>query len=243
MGAVQADISISLDGFVTRPNTDQHPGLGEGGRPLHVWVNDETGHKLLDDTFAAAGAVITSRTVFDVTGGWGDDGFYKMPVFVLTHRPHDEIVRGPTTFTFVTDGIESAVAQAKAAAGDRNVHIMGGASVIQQELNAGLVDELHLPFAPLLLGDGTPLFAALSRIALEPLGVIESTPAIHLCYRALRGEAAPARGSTTLGHLRSATRGHGREPRDRDVSAADAQSAARLRELAELLQQAAAAPA
>jgi hypothetical protein len=69
MGAVQADISISLDGFVTRPNTDQHPGLGEGGRPLHVWVNDETGHKLLDDTFAAAGAVITSRTVFDVTGG------------------------------------------------------------------------------------------------------------------------------------------------------------------------------
>jgi dihydrofolate reductase len=186
MGAVQADISISLDGFVTRPNTDQHPGLGEGGRPLHVWVNDETGHKLLDDTFAAAGAVITSRTVFDVTGGWGDDGFYKMPVFVLTHRPHDEIVRGPTTFTFVTDGIESAVAQAKAAAGDRNVHIMGGASVIQQELNAGLVDELHLPVAPLLLGDGTPLFAALSRIALEPLGVIESTHAIHLRYRVAR---------------------------------------------------------
>jgi hypothetical protein len=115
------------------------------------------------------------------------------------------IIRRPTTFTFVTDGIDSAVAQAKAAAGDRSVHIMGGASVIQQALNAGLVDELHLHVAPLLLGDGTPLFAALSRIALEPLGVVESTPAIHLRYRALQGEAAPARGSTTLGHLLAQT--------------------------------------
>jgi dihydrofolate reductase len=84
------------------------------------------------------------------------------------------------------DGIESAVAQVKAAAGDRDVHIMGGARVIQQALNAGLVDELHLHVAPLLLGDGTPLFAALSRIALEPLRVIESTPAIHLRYRVAR---------------------------------------------------------
>src|SRR6185312_7006392 len=106
---------------------------------------------------ATSGAVITSRKVYDGTDGWGEDGFYQMPVFVLTHRPHDVVVKGRTIFTFVTDGIEHTVALAQAAAGKKKVHIMGGASVIQQALQAGLVNTVHLHVAPIVLGAGIGL--------------------------------------------------------------------------------------
>jgi dihydrofolate reductase len=134
--------------------------------------------------------VITSRKIYDGVDGWGDDGFYRMPVFVLTHRTHDVVVKGETTFTFVTDGIESAIAQARAAAGDKKVHVMGGASVIQQALQAGLVDSLHLHVAPVVLGAGTRLFDNLTDpIGLERIEVVESQFGTHLRFRVLKHEA------------------------------------------------------
>jgi len=137
--------------------------------------------------FATSGAVITSRKIYDGTEGWGEDGFYRMPVFVLTHRPHDVVVKGETTFTFVTDGIESAIAQARSAAGDKKVHVMGGASVIQQALKAGLVDSFHLHMAPVVLGAGTRLFDDLREpIELERTEVLESEFATHLRFRVVR---------------------------------------------------------
>lgn len=210
MCAVQVDISTSLDGFVTGPITSANPGLGEGGELLHAWIEKPAGERLIGETLASSGAVITSRKVYDLTKGWGVDGFFHMPVFVLTHRPHDPVLKraadsnragwqarvvqhlrraghGDTTFTFVTDGIESAVAQACAAAGDRHVHIMGGAGVIQQALNAQLVDELHIHVAPIVLGAGTPLFDGLDRSTqLERIAVSETPLATHLGFRVVR---------------------------------------------------------
>jgi len=186
---VEVDISMSVDGFITGPNLEEYPGLGRGGEILHAWVHrDPDSARLLDDAlFASAGAVVTSRKIYDGTGGWGDDGLYRRPVFVLTHRPHDVVVKGETTFTFVTDGIESAISHARAAAGEKQVHIMGGASVIQQALQAGLVDSLHLHVAPVVLGAGTTLFDNLTEtIQLERTEVVESQFATHLRFRVVR---------------------------------------------------------
>ena len=187
MGPVEVEISMSVDGFITGPN-EQGAGLGEGGEILHGWFRqDLDGPRLLDDAlFATSGAVITSRKIYDGTRGWGDDGFYRMPVFVLTHRPHDVVVKGETSFTFVTEGIESTIAQARAAAGDK-VHVMGGASVIQQALKAGLVDSLHLHVAPIVLGAGTRLFDNLTDpIELERTEVLESEFATHLRFHVIK---------------------------------------------------------
>jgi dihydrofolate reductase len=188
MTIVEINISMSVDGFVTGPNLNKYPGLGEGGDILHDWLGEDDPQQILrENLFAVAGAVITSRKVFDGTGGWGDDGFYRMPVFVLTHRPHEVVAKGKTTFTFVTEGIEHAVALASAAAGDKKVHVMGGASVIQQILNAGLADELLLHAAPVLLGEGTQLFEHIGGpIRLESMKVVQSRCATHLSYRVVR---------------------------------------------------------
>jgi len=138
--------------------------------------------------------VIASRKVYDGTGGWGADGFYQMPVFVLTHRPRDVVVKGRTIFTFVTEGIEQAVALAQAAAGKKKVHIMGGASVIQQALQAGLVDTVHLQVAPIVLGAGIRLFDNLTdRIELERTEVVQSQFATHLRFRVINAHPARAR--------------------------------------------------
>jgi dihydrofolate reductase len=187
MAKVEANISMSLDGFVTGPNLEQYAGLGEGGEILHAWVDESRGMDFaIGEERQIAGSVITSRKVYDETGGWGDDGFYRMPVFVVTHRPHDVVVKGETTFTFVTEGIKHAIEQAIVAAGDKRVHIMGGASIIQQALAAGLVDELFLHVAPVILNSGTRLFEHLGGpIQLERAEVIESRHATHLRYRIL----------------------------------------------------------
>lgn len=187
MALVEADISMSLDGFVTGPNREAYPGLGQGGEILHAWLANADGRRIIEDTFASSGAVLTSRLVYDGTGGWGDNPPYRMPVFVLTHRPHEVVVKGETTFTFVTNGIEAAIARAADTAGHKKVHVMGGASVIQQALNADLIDQLRLHVAPVLLGAGTPLFANLREpVRLEQLDVLESPLARHLSYRVER---------------------------------------------------------
>jgi dihydrofolate reductase len=188
MGPVEVNISMSVDGFITGPN-EKGAGLGEGGESLHFWfTRDSQGPQLLDDAlFATSGAVVTSRKVYDGTEGWGESGFYRMPVFVLTHRPHDVVVKAETTFTFITDGIESAIAQARAAAGAKKVHIMGGATVVQQALNAELVDSIHLHVAPVILGAGTRLYDNLTApITLERTEIVESRYATHLRFRVVK---------------------------------------------------------
>jgi dihydrofolate reductase len=187
MAKVEANISMSLDGFVTGPNLNRYPGLGEGGEILHAWLDESRAMDLaIGVERQIAGSVITSRKVYDETGGWGDHGFYQMPVFVVTHRPHDVVVKGKTTFTFVTEGVKHAIEQAAVAAGDKPVHIMGGASIIQQALAAGLVNELFLHVAPVILCSGTRLFDRLGGpIQLERAEVIESGHATHLRYRIL----------------------------------------------------------
>ncbi|MDH2427008.1 dihydrofolate reductase family protein [Sphaerisporangium sp. TRM90804] len=187
MALIEADISMSVDGYITGPGVDERPGLGDDGEILHAWLGHEEGQKLLAATFAATGAVITSRKVYDDTGGWGEDGFFHKPVFVVTHRAHEPVVKGDTTFTFVTGGIEEAVARAAEAAGDKRVHIMGGAGVIQQALGAGLVDELRLHVAPIVLTSGTSLFDQLgTALKLDPLTTVTTPDATHLTYRIVR---------------------------------------------------------
>jgi dihydrofolate reductase len=188
MAQVQANISMSLDGFVTGPDINAHPGLGRGGEVLHDWVWGEDSDEVLAwNLFNPAGAVVTSRKVYEDTRGWGETGFYGMPVFVVTHRAEASLTKGDTTFTFVTEGVAAAVAQARRAAGAKKVHVMGGASIIQQGLNAGVIDELHLHVAPVILGDGTPLFAHLGGpIPLERTEAVDGERAVHLRYRVVK---------------------------------------------------------
>jgi dihydrofolate reductase len=201
MGKRVADITMSLDGFITGPDDAPGRGLGEGGEALHNWVmggpwryDDEArrfapldvDRNVLQQALGSIGAGIIGRRMLDVTGGWGGNppGGRDARYFVLTHSAPREWARPDSPFTFVTDGIESALAQAQAVAGDKDVGIGGGASVIQQYLAAGLVDELRLHLAPVLLGAGKRLFDHLGGkpIELERTGVIESPYATHLYF-------------------------------------------------------------
>jgi dihydrofolate reductase len=198
MGKVVGGITMSMDGFVTGPNDRLGAGLGDGGERLHYWVfggpwtyGDEArgsasdvDREYLEDTFSAGGAWLVGRTMHDVVDGWGDDPGFGVPVFVVTHRPHETVVKGDTTFEFVTEGIDVALEQARTAAGDRNVIVMGGADLLRQYLDAGVVDELTLTIAPVLLGDGKRLFDGIERtdLAFERTAVVESPYATHLRY-------------------------------------------------------------
>ena len=178
------NLSISIDGYGAGPNQSLENPLGVGGPGLHEWVfktrtgrrmlGEEGGDEGLDDQFfergdAGIGATIMGRNMFgpirgewsDETwkGWWGPNPPYHHPVFVLTHHPREPIpMEGGTTFNFVTDGIESALSQAFAAAGDQDVRLGGGPSTVQQYLKAGLVDELHVAIVPIFLGAGERLF-------------------------------------------------------------------------------------
>jgi dihydrofolate reductase len=201
MGKVFVDITMSLDGFVAGPNDGPELGLGEGGERLHEWVFGlaswrephglEGGERsrdseILEEAIANTGSVVIGRRMFDNAKGWGDNPPFHVPVFVLTHEPREtQAKEGGTTFTFVTDGIESALAQAKAAAGEKDVSIGGGASTIQQSLQAGLVDEMQIHVVPLLLGGGIRLFddGGTVGVELELTRVVESPHVTHLRYR------------------------------------------------------------
>ncbi|NUT25501.1 MAG: dihydrofolate reductase [Streptomyces sp.] len=199
---VTADLAISLDGYVAGTDAGiDNPG-GDGAEPLFEWIHnlaswrerqgmtggeENEDSRLMREWFDATGAVVMGRTMYD-TGEefWGDNPPFRTPVFVLTHRPRPTLVKeGGTTFTFVTDGIHNALDRARAAAGDRNVDIAGGASTVRQYLDAGLIDELQLHVVPALLGDGLRLFdgPGARRQNLEPVRMVGTPLATHLKYR------------------------------------------------------------
>jgi dihydrofolate reductase len=206
------DITTSLDGFIAGPNQTLEQPLGEGGERLHEWVYGlaswreshglpggeiTTDDRVFEESFGSCGAVLMGRRMFsggagpwdddpNADGWWGENPPFGVPVFVLTHHPRETVTKhGGTTFTFVTEGSDAALAQARQAAGDRNVSVAGGADVVQQYLSAGLIDEMQIHIAPLLLGDGVRLFGGLGAEppALEVTRVIESPTVTHIRYR------------------------------------------------------------
>jgi dihydrofolate reductase len=204
MGKLVADITMSLDGFITGPGDAPGAGLGEGGEALHNWVMGgpwrydgdhpfapaDVDRAVLEEVMGSIGAGIIGRRMFDITGGWGGNppGGPNARYFVLTHSVPREWAERQSPFTFVTDGIDSALSQAREVAGDKEIGIGGGANVIQQYLAAGLVDELRLHLAPLLLGAGKRLFDNLGdkTIELQQTRVISSPYATHLYYTVSR---------------------------------------------------------
>ena len=204
MAKVVLDMSMSVDGFVAGPQDDAgHPFGLRGAERLHHWLfNGPPGKHgefrakgenilVLDEMYETAGAVLSGRRTYDFVHGWGGTHPLEVPVIVLTHQAPTNAPKGKSPFTFVTDGIESAVEKAKAAAGKKQVLLLG-ASPCQQALEAGLVDEVYVHVAPLLLGDGVRLFDHLGSdaIALESIGVLHTPEAVHVRYRVVRSAAA-----------------------------------------------------
>lgn len=209
MSKVFVDVGISLDGFIAGANRSPGNPLGDNGLSIHRWMFKTAtfvelhsvvgGERSADDqlvkqVFARAGAYVLGRHMFDEGEvGWPENPPFRAPVFVLTHHPREPWVRkGGTTFYFVTDGIDSALSQARAAAGDKDVRIGGGADTIQQYLAAGLVDELTLHIAPVMLGAGLRLFDKLGpgQLAVEQLQVSSSPLATHISYKVLAGHGS-----------------------------------------------------
>jgi dihydrofolate reductase len=205
VGKVTSDMSMSLDGFITGPNDDVENPLGDGGDRLHQWVYDlaswrephglsggktNRDSEVLDEAFKSAGAFVMGRRMFDLgEKHWSDNPPFHRPVFVITHNGREELTKeGGTTFTFVTDGIESALEKAQAAAGGKSVSVSGGASIIQQLLKARLLDEIQIHLVPVLLGDGRRLFDEMGteHIELVSTRVIESDDVTHLRFRVVK---------------------------------------------------------
>jgi dihydrofolate reductase len=209
MSKVRVHISVSVDGYVAGPNQSLENPLGEGGEGLHDWVvalkawreshgleggDVNASTPVVEESLANVGAEIMGRGKFGGgPGPWGDDPWpgwwgeeppFRMPVFVLTHHERKPLTLSDTTFTFVTDGIESALDQARTAAAGKDVVIGGGAGVINQYLAAGLVDELELHIVPLVLGGGARLFEGLGPdLGLEQVRAVEAPGVTHLKYR------------------------------------------------------------
>jgi dihydrofolate reductase len=218
MARVFTDISMSLDGYVAGPSPSLEDPLGIGGMQVHEWAfrleawrkehgleGGEGGpeSEVVDRNQAALGAVVMGRKMFsggegpweddpNAGGWWGDDPPFHVPVFVVTHHARETVeMLGGTTFTFVTDGVEAALELARAAAGERDVQVSGGGSVVQQVLALGQLDELAVHIAPVLLGAGTPLFASGAPGRFEIVETIPSTYATYVRYR-VRGSTSPA---------------------------------------------------
>ena len=195
MTKVLAGITTSVDGYIAGPDDGPGKGLGEGGERLHYWVfggpwTYDSGPKgepagedaeWLAETTSRVGAVVGGRWTYEAAGHWGGENPWGLPFFIVTHRTQDEPEGGG--FTFVS-GVDEAVQRARDAAGDRDVHVMGGGDVIRQALEAGLVDELTVIIAPITLGGGKRLFDGFSRsLDLEHLGVRQSPFATFIDYR------------------------------------------------------------
>jgi dihydrofolate reductase len=213
MSKVRVHIAVSADGYVAGPNQSEENPLGEGGEDLHNWmlelkawrephgseggaVNENT--PIFEEAHENIGAEIMGRGKFGPpvggpwpdepwNGWWGEDPPFHMPVFVLTHYEREPLTLTDTTFTFVTDGIEAALEQAKKAAGGKDVYIGGGADIINQYLAAGLVDELEIHVSQLVLGGGERLFDGVGPdLKLEQLRAVEAPGVAHLKYRVVR---------------------------------------------------------
>ncbi|MGH2819746.1 MAG: dihydrofolate reductase family protein [Actinomycetota bacterium] len=212
MSQIRFHLAISLDGFVAGPDQSEENPLGVGGTDLHGWVYGlevwRKPHGLeggevnastpaIEEIQSNVGAIVMGRNMFGGgpgpwseddpwNGWWGDDPPFHTPVFVITHHPREPLeMQGGTTFIFVTDGIESALAQAKQAASGQDVLLGGGAKVVQQYLAAGLVDEFDLHVAPILLGDGERLFESVGDLKLEQVRAVEAPGVTHIKYRLL----------------------------------------------------------
>jgi dihydrofolate reductase len=196
MSKVTIDVGVSLDGFCAGPNQSKENPLGEGGEELHRWMFEEAeANKAVREEITSAGAYIMGRNMFgpdrgewdlDWKGWWGPNPPYHAPVFVLSHHEREPVeMEGGTTFHFVTDGIESAREQARAAAGEKDVSIAGGAQTDRQYLAAGLVDELRMHVAPMVLGAGERPLEGLTDLELEQIGVTSTKLVAHLRYRVL----------------------------------------------------------
>jgi dihydrofolate reductase len=210
VATLRFDISMSLDGFIAGPNQSEEHPLGEGGMQLHEWafelaawrkphgqdggeVNAST--KVVEESLENLGAAVMGRNMFGGAGSWGDDPWdgwwgddppFHMPVFIVTHHAREPVTKeGGTTFTFVTDGIESALEQAREAADGKDVGLSGGANVAQQYFKAGLIDEMQIHLVPVFLGDGARLFDNLdgAEVGLEVARVVEAPGVTHLTYR------------------------------------------------------------
>jgi dihydrofolate reductase len=198
MTKVLSGITVSVDGYVAGPNDVAGNGLGDGGERLHYWVfggpwtydnepeGEATGEDAawLEEATSGLGAVVAGRWTYEAANHWGDENPWGFPVFIVTHRPEEQ--PDGEAFTFVS-GVEEAVRRAREAAGDKNVHVMGGADVIRQALEADLVDELTIIVAPVVLGGGKRLFEGFTKsIDLEHIGVRQSRYATFVDYRVKR---------------------------------------------------------
>ena len=214
MPELKLDITMSLDGYVAGPAPTLEAPLGQGVERLHEWAislaswreqhgleggEENVDSEIVAETTASVGTHIMGRRMFsggsgpweadpNANGWWGDTPPFGKPVFVLTHHAREPLALEGTTFAFVTDGIEAALDLAREAAGDKDVQISGGAAVAQQYLRAGLLDELQIHIAPLLLGDGVRLFSG-AAIELEQKNVTHSPLATHITYRRADQEA------------------------------------------------------
>jgi dihydrofolate reductase len=217
MGKVTFDMSVSVDGFIAGPNMTPEQGLGEGGERLHEWFfdtrlwremhgepggSDGVDGEIIGEALSSPAVFVMGRNMFGGAGDWdnpewgeepwegwwGDEPPYHTPVFVVTHHAREPLVKSDTTFNFVTEGVESAVAQAQTVAGEGEVSVAGGGSVIQQALAAGVVDEFQLHVAPVLLGAGVRLFAgeAMQAPDLEITRTVEGEAVTHVRYRVVK---------------------------------------------------------
>jgi dihydrofolate reductase len=204
MGKVAMGLSMALDGFIAGPNDGPELPLGEGGERLFAWYSggdteyglpgtelvfrvSPQSAELLREAHSKMGAFVTGRRTFDITNGWGGNPPLGVPTFVVSHTVPQEWVYEGSPFTFVTDGVESAVEQAREVAGDKDAAV-GAANIVQQSLRAGLLDEIHIDLVPVLLGDGVRLFEHLGTgpIELESTQVIEGAGVTHLTFRVVR---------------------------------------------------------
>jgi dihydrofolate reductase len=213
MSKVRVHISTSLDGYIAGPNQSEENPLGEGGEHLHDWAvelkawrephgreggEENASSQVMEEEKADVGAEIMGRGKFGPPGGgpwgddpwpgwWGEDPPFHKPVFVVTHHEREPLTLSDTTFSFVTEGIESALAQAREATGDKDVFIGGGAEIINEYLAAGLVDEVELHVVPILLGAGERIFEGVGPdLKLEQLRAVEAPGVAHLKYRVVR---------------------------------------------------------
>lgn len=186
MGKVVLDISVSLDGFIAGAGDTPENPLGRNGRRLHDWMSHATGELMQGGTDATIGAVLTGRRTYDLVNGWdGTHPVGPVPVFVLSKDVPDQVPQGGSAFTFVPDGAESAVRQAQAVAGAKNVYVVGGANAAQQCLRDGVLDEVRLHLVPVLLGAGIRLFDNVESngMRLEKTGAVDGPDVVHLMFR------------------------------------------------------------